>query len=143
MAKDPNDDSKATLAAVQDAATKATTAATAAGASADRAHTDAHTASTAAGSAQGHSTAAQTAATAAQQSADPPEPSWIYGMVIGFLGVALLVLVVAMVVASLTGKRTISGDVESATTLILGGLIGVLAPTPATRSKKKTTPTGG
>jgi len=135
MAKDPNDDSNATLAAVQDAATKATTAATAAGMSADRAHTEAHTASTAAGS-------AQTAATTAQQSAAPPEPSWIYGMVIGFLGVALLVLVVAMVVASLTGKRTISGDVESATTLILGGLIGVLAPTPATRTKKKA-PTDG
>jgi Domain of unknown function (DUF1906) len=70
------------------------------------------------------------------QAAAQAEPSWIYGMVIGFLGAALLALVVAMAVASLTKGVTISTDVVSVITLIAGGLIGVLAPTPATRRKK-------
>jgi hypothetical protein len=55
-------------------------------------------------------------------------------MVIGFLGVALIALIVDIVVASLTGSRAINTDVISAATLILGGLIGVLAPTPAKKS---------
>ena len=62
---------------------------------------------------------------------------WIYGMVIGFLGAALLALVVAMVIASLTGSRAISSDVVTATTLILGGLIGILAPTPISRKRQQ------
>lgn len=77
--------------------------------------------------------AAQTAAQQAQAAART-EPSWIYGMVIAFLGVALLVLVVAIVIASLSGNRIVSTDVVSAATLILGGLIGVLAPTPGKSS---------
>jgi hypothetical protein len=71
------------------------------------------------------------------QAAAQAEPGWIYGMVIGFLGAALLALVVAMVIASLTGSRVISADVVSATTLILGGLIGILAPTPASRKRQR------
>ena len=74
------------------------------------------------------------AALAGVQAAAQAEPGWIYGMVIGFLGVALLALVAAMVIASLRGSRVISTDIASATTLILGGLIGILAPTP---SKKR------
>jgi hypothetical protein len=50
--------------------------------------------------AQVHADVAKAAIAATQEAASPPEPSWIYGMVIGFLGVALLVLVVAMVIAS-------------------------------------------
>jgi hypothetical protein len=87
--------------------------------------------------AEGHSKAAETAMKTAQDAATQAEPNWIYGMVIGFLGAALLALVIAMVIASLSGKRTISADVVSATTLILGGLIGVLAPTPASKKKPK------
>jgi tetrahydromethanopterin S-methyltransferase subunit B len=71
------------------------------------------------------------AALAGVQAAASAEPGWIYGMVIGILGAALLALVVAMVIASLTGSRAIPADVASATTLILGGLIGILAPTPS------------
>jgi uncharacterized oligopeptide transporter (OPT) family protein len=58
-------------------------------------------------------------------------------MVIGFLGAALLALVVAMVVASLTGSRAIAPDVVTATTLILGGLIGILAPTPTSKKRRQ------
>jgi uncharacterized membrane protein len=72
---------------------------------------------------------AQTAAQQAQAAATT-EPSWIYGMVVVFLGIALLALIAAIVIASLTGSRVISTEVVSAATLILGGLIGVLAPTP-------------
>lgn len=100
----------------------------------------ADTASDAVGVAQAHADVAKAAITAAQEAASPPEPSWIYGMVIGFLGVALLVLVVAMVIASLTTSRAISADVVSAVTLILGGLIGILAPTPSTKKKKQQPP---
>jgi Domain of unknown function (DUF1906) len=71
------------------------------------------------------------AALAGVQAAAAAEPGWIYGMVIGILGAALLALVVAMVISSLTGSRVVPADVASATTLILGGLIGILAPTPA------------
>jgi Domain of unknown function (DUF1906) len=73
------------------------------------------------------------AALAGVQAAASAEPGWIYGMVIGILGAALLALVVAMVIASLTGSRAIPADVASATTLILGGLIGILAPTPTAK----------
>jgi hypothetical protein len=73
------------------------------------------------------------AALAGVQAAGSAEPGWIYGMVIGILGAALLALVVAMVIASLTGSRVIPVDVASAATLILGGLIGILAPTPASK----------
>ena len=85
---------------------------------------------------QTHVDQTQSAAGAAQQAAQQAqaaagtEPSWIYGMVVGFLGVALLVLLVAIVIASLTGSRAVNNDVVSTATLILGGLIGVLAPTP-------------
>ena len=58
-------------------------------------------------------------------------------MVIGFLGVTLLVLVDAMVIASLTTSRTLSADVVNAVTLILGGLIGILALTPSTKKKQQ------
>lgn len=61
------------------------------------------------------------------------EPGWIYAMVIGILGVALIALVIAMVISSLRGSGTISTDIVSAATLIIGGLIGVLAPTPTTK----------
>ena len=67
------------------------------------------------------------------RAAGSAEPGWIYGMVIGILGAALLALVAAMVIASLTGSRVVPTDVASATTLILGGLIGILAPTPASK----------
>lgn len=73
------------------------------------------------------------AALAGVQAVAQAEPGWIYGMVIGILGAALLALVVAMVIASLTGSRAIPADVASAATLILGGLIGILAPTPASK----------
>jgi Rv2525c-like, glycoside hydrolase-like domain len=43
---------------------------------------------------------------------------------------------VAMVIASLTGSRAISPDVVTATTLILGGLIGILAPTPTSKKRR-------
>lgn len=43
-------------------------------------------------------------------------------------------LVVAIVIASLSGNRIVSTDVVSAATLILGGLIGVLARTPGKSS---------
>jgi pyruvate/2-oxoglutarate dehydrogenase complex dihydrolipoamide acyltransferase (E2) component len=76
------------------------------------------------------------AALAGVQAAAQAEPGWIYGMVIGFLGVALLALVAAMVIASLRGTRVISTDVASATTLILGGLIGILAPTPSRKRQQ-------
>jgi hypothetical protein len=79
--------------------------------------------------------AAQAALTGVQVAAQA-EPGWIYGMVIGFLGAALLALVVAMVVASLTGSRAIAPDVVTATTLILGGLIGILAPTPTSKKRR-------
>jgi predicted phage tail protein len=58
-------------------------------------------------------------------------------MVIAFLGVALIALIVAVIIASLTGSRMINTDVVSAATLILGGLIGVLAPSPSTKSSPK------
>jgi len=80
-----------------------------------------------------HATAAEAAMRGAQ-SAGQSEPHWFYGLVIIFLGAALLLLIVAMMIASLTGSRTISTDVVSAATLIAGGLIGILAPTP---TKKK------
>ena len=72
--------------------------------------------------AQAHADVAKAAITAAQEAALPSEPSWIYGMTIGFPGVALSlsVLVVEMVIAWLTASRTISADVVSAFTLILG-----------------------
>ena len=73
------------------------------------------------------------AALAGVQAAGSAEPGWIYGMVIGILGAALLALVVAMVISSLTGSRAVPTDVASAITLILGGLIGILAPTPTSK----------
>lgn len=79
--------------------------------------------------------AAKHAQAAAAQAGLGYEPSRIYGMVIVFLGVSLLILLIGIVIASLTGNRMVSTPVVSAATLILGGLIGVLAPTPATRSK--------
>ena len=54
-------------------------------ASADR---FADTASDAVGVAQAHADVAKAVITAAQEAASPSKPSWIYGMVIGFLGVA-------------------------------------------------------
>jgi hypothetical protein len=90
----------------------------------------------AAAASQAHVDQTQSAAGAAQQAAQRAqaaagtEPSWIYGMVVAFLGVALLVLIVAIVVASLSGTRMAGTDVVSIATLILGGLLGVLAPTP-------------
>jgi uncharacterized membrane protein len=103
---------------------------------ADAAEAAASRAEAAAAQARAHVDQTQSAVGAAQtavqqaQAAAASEPSWIYGMVVGFLGVALLALIVAIVIASLTGTRTISTEVVSAATLILGGLIGVLAPTP-------------
>lgn len=75
-------------------------------------------------------------ALAGVQAAAQAEPGWIYGMVIGILGAALLALVIAMVIASLSGSRAIPADVASATTLILGGLIGILAPTPTSKKRQ-------
>jgi hypothetical protein len=85
------------------------------------------------------------AALAGVQAAGSAEPGWIYGMVIGILGAALLALVVAMVISSLTGSRVIPADVASATTLILGGLIGILAPTPTAKkgSRSRAKPPAG
>lgn len=79
--------------------------------------------------------AAQTAQriTEAQASGASAEPGWLYAMVIGILGAALIALVIAMVISALRGKGTISTDIVSAATLIIGGLIGVLAPTPTTK----------
>jgi uncharacterized membrane protein YeaQ/YmgE (transglycosylase-associated protein family) len=85
---------------------------------------------------QTHVDQTQSAAGAAQQAAQraqaaaSAEPSWIYGLVVAFLGVALLVLIVAIVITSLSGKPTPSTELVSLATLILGGLLGVLAPTP-------------
>jgi tetrahydromethanopterin S-methyltransferase subunit B len=61
----------------------------------------------AAAASQAHVDRSQSAAGAAQQAAQQAqaagtEPSWIYGMVVGFLGVALLVLITAIVIASLS-----------------------------------------
>lgn len=61
------------------------------------------------------------------------EPSWIYALVLCILGAALIALVIAMVISALTGKGAISTDIVSMATLIIGGLIGVLAPTPGTK----------
>lgn len=71
--------------------------------------------------------------TQTQTAALSAEPGWIYAMVIGILGAALIALVIAMVISSLRGNGTISTDIVSAATLIIGGLIGVLAPTPTTK----------
>jgi hypothetical protein len=89
------------------------------------------------------STAAQTAQqiTQAQAAGLSGEPGWIYAMVIGILGVALIALVIAMVISSLRGSGTISTDIVSAATLIIGGLIGVLAPSPT--AKKPSQKSGG
>jgi hypothetical protein len=93
-----------------------------------KAHADAAASSAAIAKAQAD--AAQ-AAMQAVQSGPQAETNGIYGMVIGFLGVALLALVAGMITASLIKSGHISTDIVSATTLIAGGLIGVLAPTPA------------
>jgi uncharacterized membrane protein len=86
-----------------------------------------------------HADRAQSASNSAQAAAAQAglgnEPSWIYAMVIAFLGIALIALIIGMIVASLTGSKTINTDVVSATTLIIGGLIGVLAPTPGTKKQ--------
>jgi hypothetical protein len=90
----------------------------------------------AANSAEDHARRAERASSSAQAAAHASlgdEPSWVYGMVIVILGTALLALVAGILIASLSGTRTISTDVVSAATLILGGLIGVLAPTPGTK----------
>jgi hypothetical protein len=101
----------------------------------DAAESAAVRAEAAAAASQAHVDRTQSAASAAQHAAQQAqaagtEPSWIYGMVVGFLGVALLVLIVAIVIASLSGNRVPSTDVVSVATLILGGLLGVLAPSP-------------
>ena len=77
--------------------------------------------------------ASHNAQAAAAQASSASEPSWVYAMVIVILGIALLALVTGILIASLTGSRTISTDVVSAATLILGGLIGLLAPTPGAK----------
>jgi len=64
------------------------------------------------------------------QTPSPSEPSWVYALVIGFLGIALLILVVAIVVGALSGGRPVDASIISAATLIAGGLIGILAPSP-------------
>jgi hypothetical protein len=79
--------------------------------------------------AAGASSSAQAAAVLANSGS---EPGWVYALVIGFLGAALLALIAVIVVTALKGKG-INTDVMSATTLILGGLIGVLAPSPGRR----------
>jgi cobalamin biosynthesis Mg chelatase CobN len=88
--------------------------------------------------AQGNAGAANDAAKNAQAAATQAglvnEPSWIYAMVIGILGAVVVLLVIAMFVLALKNDR-IPDDVESAATLVLGGLIGVLAPTPVTKKK--------
>lgn len=90
--------------------------------------------------AQGHADVAQSAVQHAQEAVAQAgldnEPSWIYAMVIGVLGAALLILTIAMVIIALRG-RNIPNDVVSAVTLILGGLIGILAPTPATKRRQQ------
>ncbi len=89
--------------------------------------------------AEGHATRAETASNNAQAAAVQAglgaEPSWMYAMVIAFLGIALLALIIGMIVASLTGNKMINTEVVSSTTLIIGGLIGVLAPTPGTKKQ--------
>jgi hypothetical protein len=88
--------------------------------------------------AQGHAGVAndamKNAQVAAAQAGLANEPSWIYAMVIAILGAVVVLLVIAMFVLALKDHR-IPDDVESAATLVLGGLIGVLAPTPATKKK--------
>ena len=78
--------------------------------------------------------AMKNAQAAATQAGLVNEPSWIYAMVIGILGAVVVLLVIAMFVLALKNNR-IPDDVESAATLVLGGLIGVLAPTPVTKKK--------
>jgi hypothetical protein len=102
---------------------------------ADEAKQHADEAASSAATSKQQADAAQAALTGVQAAAQA-EPGWIYGMVIGFLGAALLALVIAMVIASLTGSRAIPADVASATTLILGGLIGILAPTPTAKKRQ-------
>ena len=87
--------------------------------------------------AKGHADRAESAnnsaKAAAAQAGASGEPNWIYAMVIAFLGAALLALITGIIIASLSGNKTINTSVISATTLIIGGLIGVLAPTPTTK----------
>jgi hypothetical protein len=110
----------------QAAAVAATEAARQAQNSADSAKGNADASKGNADAAKGHADRAQVAAVLANSGS---EPSWAYGMVIGFLGAALLALIAVVAITALKGK-TINTDVMSATTLILGGLIGVLAPSP-------------
>lgn len=116
-------------------------------AAADNGQISAETATKAANQAQGSATTANehaaraesannSAQAAAAQAGSGNEPSWIYAMVIAFLGIALITLIIGMIIASLTGAKTINTDVVSATTLIIGGLIGVLAPTPGTKKQQ-------
>jgi type VI protein secretion system component VasF len=85
--------------------------------------------------AQQHATAAQNSAQQAQGAAaqavaaQAAEPSWIYALVIAILGAALIALIVGVVIAALSG-RTVDTAIVSAASLITGGLIGVLAPSP-------------
>lgn len=85
--------------------------------------------------AQQHAAVAQTAAQQAQGAAaqaiaaQSSEPSWIYGLVIAILGAALITLIIGVVVTALSGKM-VDTAIVSAASLIAGGLIGVLAPSP-------------
>lgn len=65
---------------------------------------------------------------AADRLAAPPGPAYL--MVIGILGLALIALIVGDLLSALGSQHTVDTSLMSATTLIAGGLIGVLAPTP-------------
>lgn len=81
--------------------------------------------------------------TQAQAAGLGAEPGWLYAMVIGILGAALIALVIAMVISSLRGSGSISTDIVSAATLIIGGLIGVLAPSPTAQKTSQKSGRGG
>ncbi|HEY4023795.1 MAG TPA: hypothetical protein VGM75_34285 [Pseudonocardiaceae bacterium] len=82
-----------------------------------------------------HATNAASSADRAQGAADlavatrTPQPSWIFALVIGILGLALIILIIGAVIAASNGKM-VDTTIVSVVSLIAGGLIGVLAPSP-------------
>lgn len=95
----------------------------------------AHAINAAAEALRQHAAIAVSAADRAQGAADQavaaktPQPNWIFAMVIGFLGLALIILIVGAVIAASNGKM-VDTTIVSVVSLIAGGLIGVLAPSP-------------
>lgn len=72
--------------------------------------------------------AAAVAEAAAARITGPPGPSYL--LVISILGAALLALIIGDLISLFTGNHSVDTNLMSVTTLIAGGLIGVLAPSP-------------